>query len=165
MKTLYLTRHAKSDWHNIYLADIDRTLNERGLRDAPLMGKRLFHQGVQIDGLVSSTAKRAAQTAQLLAKEIQFPLANIQWEKILYHAPPETIRSIIFSLDNAWQSAMIVCHNPGITDFANSLLGQITDNIPTCGIVAFCIHTDQWEKYPQAPIDFLWFDYPKKAAP
>ena len=38
MKTLYLNRHAKSSWSDSSLDDIDRPLNKRGLRDAPLMG-------------------------------------------------------------------------------------------------------------------------------
>ena len=33
-KTLYLVRHAKSDWHTGE-ADFDRPLNRRGRRDAP----------------------------------------------------------------------------------------------------------------------------------
>ncbi|HPI80787.1 MAG TPA: histidine phosphatase family protein [Cyclobacteriaceae bacterium] len=41
MKYLYLIRHAKSSWDNLEISDVDRPLNERGLRDAPYMGKRL----------------------------------------------------------------------------------------------------------------------------
>ena len=41
MKTLYLVRHAKSDWGDPTLDDHDRPLNDRGLRDAPAMGGRL----------------------------------------------------------------------------------------------------------------------------
>ncbi|MDO8947878.1 MAG: hypothetical protein Q7U88_12085 [Desulfocapsaceae bacterium] len=35
MKTLYFIRHAKSRWADPSLADQDRPLNKRGLRDAP----------------------------------------------------------------------------------------------------------------------------------
>ena len=41
MKTLYLVRHAKSDWGDQSLADFDRPLNKRGKKDAPFMGKVL----------------------------------------------------------------------------------------------------------------------------
>ena len=35
MKTIYLLRHAKSDWDDAALADHDRRLNERGREAAP----------------------------------------------------------------------------------------------------------------------------------
>ena len=41
MKQLLLMRHAKSSWENENIEDIDRTLNERGLKDAAEMGHRL----------------------------------------------------------------------------------------------------------------------------
>ena len=39
MKKLYLVRHAKSSWENNNLKDIERPLNKRGEKDAPLMGQ------------------------------------------------------------------------------------------------------------------------------
>ena len=41
MKTLCLIRHAKSDWGNDDLEDIDRPLNARGYADAKTMSLRL----------------------------------------------------------------------------------------------------------------------------
>ena len=41
MKTVYFIRHAKSSWDNASIKDIDRPLNDRGLRDAPAMGLKL----------------------------------------------------------------------------------------------------------------------------
>lgn len=41
MKTLYLVRHAKSSWESARQSDFERTLNERGLKAAPLMANLL----------------------------------------------------------------------------------------------------------------------------
>ena len=68
MKTLYLIRHAKSDWGNPLLADIDRPLNERGKRDAPRMAQRLLDRGELPGLLISSPARRAFRTARYFAK-------------------------------------------------------------------------------------------------
>ncbi|MBP8245140.1 MAG: histidine phosphatase family protein, partial [Chitinophagaceae bacterium] len=68
MKKLILVRHAKSDWGNPGLDDIDRPLNERGKKDAPAMASRLLDKGVKIDLIVSSPAKRAAKTARFFAE-------------------------------------------------------------------------------------------------
>ena len=59
MKTLYLIRHAKSDWANITLADIDRPLNTRGYTDAHKMSAMMKQKNIQPDAIVTSPAVRA----------------------------------------------------------------------------------------------------------
>ena len=39
---ILLVRHAKSSWKRPDLYDFDRPLNQRGQRDAPLMGNRVL---------------------------------------------------------------------------------------------------------------------------
>lgn len=161
MKTLIITRHAKSDWSNLHQKDFDRELNERGLRDAPMMGKRLLNRCVHLDLIVSSTAKRAAQTAKLIANEINYSSTKIQWEDTLYHAQPAVIQEKIFSISNNINSLMIVCHNPGITDFVNILTNNMIDNMPTCGMCALQFDIEKWEDLPTAKTQLLFYDFPK----
>ena len=40
-------RHAKSSWDNADLSDFDRPLNERGIRNAPFMGKFMLEKGLE----------------------------------------------------------------------------------------------------------------------
>jgi len=56
-------RHAKSSWKNYELSDHDFPLNPRGQRDASNVGKRLRNEDLIPDAILSSTAKRACQTA------------------------------------------------------------------------------------------------------
>ena len=164
MKTLLICRHAKSDWSNLHLSDFDRTLNERGLRDAPTMGQRLRDRGFKPGLIVASPAKRAAQTAQLIAHEIQYPLQSILWKEKLYHASPSIIQETLFETNNTVETLMIVCHNPGITDFINQQCGYLTDNMPTCGMAAFRYQTDSWESLPMSPCEFHFYDFPKNGS-
>ena len=161
MKILGLLRHAKSDWSNLYLPDYDRELNERGLRDAPTMGQRLVQRGFKPDLIVASSAKRAAQTALLIAHELNYNLEQIVWKDTLYHAPPKTIEETIFSTSSHLNSLMIVCHNPGITEFINQQCGFLTDNVPTCGMAAFNYNTLDWTSYPLAQCELNFYDFPK----
>ena len=62
-------RHAKSDWTE-GVKDFDRTLAERGLNDSPKMASRLIKLGLQPDLIVSSPAKRALFTAEIICKSI-----------------------------------------------------------------------------------------------
>jgi len=54
MKTLLLLRHAKSSWENDKLCDYERPLNDRGLADAPKMGKLLRREGLTPDAIIRS---------------------------------------------------------------------------------------------------------------
>ena len=90
-KRITLLRHAKSNWKNASLADHDRPLNRRGSKAAPDMGKRLAGLGARPSLLLTSPAKRARETAQLIARELNYPLECIQSETELYLAPPAAI--------------------------------------------------------------------------
>ncbi len=161
MKTLILVRHAKSDWGNPGLDDIDRPLNERGKRDAPLMARRLLDRKTKVDLFVSSPAKRAARTAKIFAEEFGAKKKQLIWKEELYLAPPSVFYEVIEGMDDDADSIAIFAHNEGITEFANQLTETRTDNIPTCGVFAVNIETDSWKEFRDAKKEFLFFDYPK----
>jgi phosphohistidine phosphatase len=164
VKTYIILRHAKSDWSNLYLPDFDRELNERGLHDAPMMGKRLLNRNIPIDLILSSTARRATETAKAVAAQIGFISNHIQYRDDLYHASPDTIADHLMTIDNSIQSVLLVCHNPGITYFVNQQCGHITYNVPTCGMIAFELQSDDWTQFLTANKRFLFYDFPKNQA-
>jgi phosphohistidine phosphatase len=147
MKTLYIIRHAKSSWDDFDLSDFDRPLNERGKRDAHRMGLRLKLRAVNPDVVIASPAKRAFSTAKRISKVIGFPKEKIKTDRDLYHAGEETILSVIRGIKSKHNVAFIIGHNPGLTDFVNTLRDDELDieNIPTCGIAAFEIAVDNWQ--------------------
>ncbi|MBC7827108.1 MAG: histidine phosphatase family protein [Chitinophagaceae bacterium] len=161
MKTILLIRHAKSSWDDLYLADFDRPLNERGKTDAPKMAKRLFNKEIRIDTFISSPAKRAKKTAEIFAEQYDRKKDSI----ILVPALYEASRSIFFdTVANAPQksrSIAIFSHNPGITDFANALTSMRIDNMPTCSVFAVKFDIDDWSEFKEASKEFYFFDFPK----
>ena len=86
MKRLTLLRHAKSSWKDPLLDDFDRPLNQRGERDAPVMGRRLQARGARPSMILTSPAKRALRTARLIAQAINYPAEFLQREAELYLA-------------------------------------------------------------------------------
>jgi phosphohistidine phosphatase len=161
MKTLILVRHAKSSWDEAGLSDSERPLNERGKKDAPEMAVRLRKKGLAVDKLVSSPAERAFRTARYFAKEFDIKKDDIQVEKTLYGALPSQFEQVIGGLKEKYNTVLLFSHNPGITDFANTLTNVHTDNIPTCGIFAVQAEVETWKEFPKAEKKFLFFDYPK----
>ena len=162
MKTLCLVRHAKSSWEDTALDDYDRPLNERGKKDARLMGNILQQQHILPDLMLSSPAKRAFSTAKKIAKAIGYNKENIQTDKKIYHAGLEQLLAIIQALPASEHSVMLVGHNPGLTDLSNLLCRKHIDNIPTCGVVCIEFDIETWNLVMPESGRFIFFDYPKK---
>jgi phosphohistidine phosphatase len=156
-----LLRHAKSSWGDPSLTDSDRPLNNRGERDAPMMGHRLLDQGVRPSLILTSSARRARQTARLVAREMNYPIEFIQGEPDLYLASPETMLEVIGRLEDSFNEILICAHNPGITELANQLCGIAIDNVPTCGIVVFEADVAKWNELGDADCKLVYFDFPK----
>jgi phosphohistidine phosphatase len=162
-RTLVMVRHAKSSWSNLTLSDFDRPLNERGELDAPLMGERMKALHLVPDLIISSTAKRAKQTAKKIAAAVGYDAGKIQWVEKLYHCVPETFEEVIYEIEDTAKTVFIVGHNPGITEFVNQLSPDFNiDHMPTCGMVATHIDADNWNHFNTSKKEVFLFEYPKK---
>lgn len=163
-RTLVLIRHAKSDWSTPGQTDYERSLNERGKRDAPVMGQRLRQKNIIPDLILSSPAKRAASTAKLVAPEVGYEEGKIQWIEKLYHCPSFMFEDVLIgaAIADDVKTVFVFAHNPGITDFANDTTPHLNiANIPTCGMVAMTFTAEHWNDFPLAKHSLLFFDYPK----
>lgn len=162
MKQLIIVRHAKSSWADPGQQDFDRPLNERGKKDAPVMGQRILDTGVKIDAFVSSPAKRAHQTCTAFAEAYGRKEGEIILVKDLYHAPSHVYYETLADLDDAYESVAIFGHNPGITDFVNTLCNEIhTDNMPTCAVFYVKADVKRWKDFENAEKNFIFFKTPK----
>lgn len=161
MKTLLLVRHAKSSWDDITMADFDRPLNDRGKKDAPEMATRIKEKPVQIDLFVSSPAKRAKRTARYFAEEFKADKDDIMLVDELYGAGPAIFEKTVNGLPDKHDTVAIFSHNPGITEFVNSLTIVKVDDMPTCAVFGASAEVNTWKDFMKAEKKFLFFDYPK----
>jgi phosphohistidine phosphatase len=158
MKSILLIRHAKSSWDDPSMTDFDRPLNERGKKNAPEMAVRLHDRGIRLDMLVSSPAKRAKQTAKAFQKILA--IDKLDFVDELYLAAPSNFAKVIAALPPKMNSIAIFSHNPGITEFANSLTATRIDNMPTASIFAVNADVADWAEF-SLHTKFWFFDYPK----
>lgn len=160
MKTLYLCRHAKSDW-NQDLPDHDRPLNTRGKKSAPVIGTVWKSNAPLPDLWISSSARRARDTAALMINHLRIPVELII-EPNLYHAGIQAWLGVIHQLDQQQDAAALFGHNPGITDVVNYLCDANISNIPTCGLVRIDFYLDDWRLISARTGILVWFEYPRK---
>ena len=162
MKRLYLIRHAKSSWSNLMITDFDRPLNKRGKREAPLMAQRLAKQGICPDALISSPARRARATAEIVARSVKFPVQRIHFVDSVYTSETKDLLRVLQKTDNMIETAFLVGHNYAITDLAVLLTGEYISKIPTSGIVAMDLSIEKWAEIGPGKGAMLFFDYPEK---
>ena len=163
MKTVLLIRHAKSSWGDLTLADFDRPLNERGKTDAPKMAKRLYKKDIPIDSFISSPAKRAKKTAKIFAEQYGVEKSDIILVPELYEPTVHAFSNAIAKPPSASSSIALFSHNPGITEFVNTLTFTKVDNMPTCSIFAVKADVDSWSDFSEAEKQFYFFEFPKSA--
>lgn len=145
MKQLFLIRHAKSDWSSS-VSDYYRPLNKRGLLDAPKMGKRFHGLFGCPDIIISSGAKRAFHTAELFAKELEFDVKKINHNDQLYHASTQDFIEVIKVIDEQVETAMLVSHNPGISQTVYTLTNHYVDMKTAC-VVGIEKDTKNWQDF------------------
>ena len=160
MKQLALLRHAKSSWDDRRIPDHDRPLAPRGLRDAPRMGERVARRGLEPDLLLASSARRAGQTAELVAPALGDP--PISTDGTIYLASPGTLLELIRGQSDDIGTLVLVGHNPGFTQLANMLLPDLAlSNLPTAGVVAINVDASLWREFDAAALSLWFYEYPK----
>lgn len=121
-KTLYLIRHAKAEEHSFLKKDFDRNLVDEGVQRANTVAVTL--QGHLKEGsirVISSTASRAKQTAEIFCNHIGYPIGNIQLEESLYEAYHRDILDVISRVSAAVDTLLVFGHNPGLSELTNYL--------------------------------------------
>lgn len=143
MKTLYILRHAKSSWENGDLSDFERPLNQRGLEAAPLMGGVMKENNFTPALILSSPAKRAEQTAQIVRRAAGFDGA-IEFVDGIYEASPGRLLEIIGAQNEMIESLLLVGHNPGLENLIRALTGEL-HALPTAALAVITLETNDWK--------------------
>jgi phosphohistidine phosphatase len=143
-KTLYLFRHAKSSWDDPALTDFDRPLNKRGEKAAPLMGKVMRARDVCPSIIICSPAKRTRQTAKLALKKAGLDEAEIVFKNDLYLATTGGLLEIIHKTDDLLSTAMLIGHNPGLSELVYLLTG-VEEAFPTAALACLRLNVAHWK--------------------
>lgn len=129
MKVLSIIRHAKAETPDGVSPDFDRALTERGRKDARTLGKVIDTLKPPLEWIVSSTAKRAAQTSQEIVKEASEDPKLVAEERI-YGADVNTLLAILTEIPSGIEHAAIVGHNPTLEELISGLCGGTSQPLP-----------------------------------
>jgi phosphohistidine phosphatase len=151
MRTLLLMRHAKSSWDDPALADPERPLAPRGRLAAPLVARHLREQGLVPDLVLCSHAARAQETWHLMSPVLGGGIA-CKTLRSLYPGTPSRLLEALSRVPDEIGVAMLIGHNPGVSEFAVSLAGsgpkkamqRIATKFATAGVAVLTFAIERW---------------------
>lgn len=161
MKKLHLIRHAKSSWDNSYLADIDRPLNERGMRSCQIMAAPIADAGCPFTAVFCSPAVRAQSTIEQISEALTDREIDWQVDSALYTFAFQDLLEWCKGLDDAIAEVVIVGHNPAMTDFINEMSDRTIDNLPTCSYAQLWFEDLSWQTLSVGSAQLVSFLKPK----
>lgn len=142
MKTLYIMRHAKSSWTDADVKDFERHLNERGRRTAPLMGELMREKNLTPDLILSSSATRAKETAELVKEAANFD-CELNFDGRIYEATPTHLIEVVEEQHDTYASILLVGHNPGFEGLVRFLTAKI-EEMPTAALAVVELPIEKW---------------------
>ena len=148
MKTLLLLRHAKSSWKKQGLPDHERPLNKRGKKEAPMVGAYMKENGLVPDLILSSTARRAHDTAQAVAEACGFE-EQVDLYQDLYMSDTASYLDILRCLPDEANKVLVVGHNPDVEALL-ALLTDVADHMATATLAVISLPISSWQELNEA---------------
>lgn len=142
MKTLFLIRHAEAIQG--VMPDYKRPLTNEGVVSVNKLGAYLNKASIRFEGIITSHAVRAYETAHLIAEQNGFPPNKIITKRQLYATFLDTYFDVIFEQHDEINNLAIIGHNPQITDLVNYFIKGKTIFLAPSNLVALQFHTDKW---------------------
>jgi phosphohistidine phosphatase len=151
-RQLVVLRHAKADWP-AGVADHDRPLGRRGVRDSAAAGRWLVEHGDTPELVWCSTALRTRQTWEHLAAELGAELdtsCQVNFEDLVYDADVAALLGVLRQTPKKTGRVLLVGHNPGVQDLVLALADRASGDaralaetkFPTSGLAVLDVDAD-----------------------
>lgn len=158
---LILMRHAKTIPHSSDINDWDRYLTEHGIYQAKNSANFLLNNSNIIPQLIiCSPAKRAIQTAEIVADTLNLPNNIIIPKNSLYNNDLNSYLDTIYQVDDDIRKLIIVGHNPSISMLAALLTNSEVNSMKTATILGLEIISKRWLNFDLKPKNTLFFFSP-----
>jgi phosphohistidine phosphatase len=163
-RELWLLRHGKAD-RDLAMDDFDRPLKKRGKRAVERIGEGLRQQHLIPDWIVSSPAKRAVSTANIVHKAIAVEGLLVKQDKRLYQEGFESLKTVLAECPSEAKRVLLVGHNPDLEDLLINLAGADhlpdTDKLLPTAALAKLKMPDDWAHLDAGIAELLSITYAK----
>ena len=163
MKKLILVRHAKTEQITDYSkSDFDRKLLPRGHKDSAIIANQLESKDHIPDLFISSSAKRALQTAEIFAEYLDYDVDDIQEEQFIYdgYTTSEMI-SYLGQFEENYDTIIVFGHNPDIASLTVNLVDEDLYHFPTTCATVVKFNVSNWKEIEVRSGELSTYIYPK----
>jgi phosphohistidine phosphatase len=148
-RELWLLRHAKAD-RTDEMDDFDRPLKKRGKRAAQRLGLWMKTQQLIPDYIVTSPAKRAYATAEIVYKALGIANQTVHTDSRLYAESFEQMKAVLAECPPQSTRVLLVGHNPALEELLINLVGEavLSDDdklLPTAALARLAM-PDDWTR-------------------
>ncbi len=169
LKTIYLLRHAKSDWTAEFRIDHERPISERGRKNAKALRSFFKDRELRVDFAYVSDAKRTVETLEILNKNKEL-FKNVEVTPLLYEANFGVFYNLITTTDDAHNSILFLGHNPELEELANQLILRqnaykdfsFFQKFSTCSLIGLAFPISSWKHISTFPGKLTLFWTPVK---
>ena len=136
MARITLIRHGKAEMPRIGQNDFDRSLVQRGIKNAEAVGQFMQAHKMLPELVLVSPAARTRQTYELMS--VNWPsLPRVEFENRLYEVSADTLLHLIFEHGGDLGSVAVVGHNPSLVVLLTHFVGLVDGKknlayFPTC---------------------------------
>ncbi len=138
-------RHAKAAARESRQDDKSRELTQAGIKDSLVAGALLRERNAPCDLIVSSSAARTEQTAQLMAEAMKLEHIRIVPEDVLYEASVRQFLEYVNNIEDAYHHVLIVGHNPTISYLAEYLTKADIGEMATADVAIIKFDLRSWK--------------------
>ncbi len=161
-KYLIIMRHANAIKYNPALSDFQRDLTEQGINQASLAANFLANNPYFIpQSIISSSAKRALHTAEIVADKLNLPYNIVVIKDTLYLGDLNAYLDTIYQIDDNITKLMIIGHNPSISMLSNLFRNNEVDKMKTASMLGIEIINNKWLNFDLKPKKTLFFFSPE----
>ena len=121
------------------------------------MGDRLRAESEFPELILSSSAVRALQTAELFAEANGFD-GELRALRDLYAHYPDPYIQVLSEVDDRFESVLVVGHNPGVEELLEMLTGD-WERMPTAALAQVKLPIQSWSELDEdneGELVFLW---------
>ncbi len=125
---LVVLRHAKSDWP-VGVADEDRPLGRRGVRDAAAAGRWLVEHDAGPDLVWCSPARRTRETWDALSGQLTAAAGpEVRFDPRVYEASLDDLLAVVRDTPETYGRVLLIGHNPGVQELVLGLAERGSDD-------------------------------------
>ncbi len=139
-----LLRHGHAEPLHSSKSDKDRKLDDTGIRQIAVIGKKLLAENIIPDMIICSDARRTVQSAEILTESMEIDV-EVTTDSGLYTASPDYYIDLIRKIPDLFSSVLIIAHNPGIEETVSLLSGKHT-GMGTADLFTALLDVERWQE-------------------